>query len=301
MCTASKSKRSSAATQRGAARPRRSCASPGWPRRAGGTRARPGGRRRSSRCRARSPTPPGRAPRSRTRARACRAARRRTSRCRRSRRAGCAGCAARAAASSSRSCSASSSAANEHRQRVGDALARVVRAEERVPRVDERRAACPAFALLVAERHAAAVVHERRVVDEVAQADARRAEAEVDLLAVAAAERVLVEAARTDRARARVTYMQKPTPVITSGSSRSECSRTNAAHSSIRGFGALERERLDDRRGQRADRSVARQRRDRRDVGERRGRGEAVEPAVGHRGVGVEDHDVAGAPGAARG
>ena len=56
---------------------------------------------------------------------------------------------------------------------------------------------------LVAERDAAAVVHERRVLDEVPQPDARRAQAEVDLLAVAAPEGVLVEqAAQVERARA---------------------------------------------------------------------------------------------------
>ena len=87
------------------------------------------------------------------------------------------------------------------RQRVGDALTRVVRPEERVPRIDERRAPVPSFELRVTERHAAAVVHERGVLDEVAQPEARRAQAEVDLLAVAAAERLLVEqAAEIERA-----------------------------------------------------------------------------------------------------
>ena len=55
-------------------------------------------------------------------------------------------------------------------------------------------------------------------------------------------------------------------------------------------------------RGQRADRAEVRERRDGRDVGLGRGRlDHPVEPSGGHRGVGVEDHDVAAASRGARG
>ena len=96
--------------------------------------------------------------------------------------------------------------------------------------------------------------------------------------------------------------MQKPTPVITSGRESERVRRaTNVGALVDPRVGAVERERLDDRAGQRADRTVVRQRRHRRDVGQRGRVGEPVEPAVGDDGVGVEDHDVAGGPPKSRG
>ena len=229
-------------------------------------------------------------------------ARRRTSRCRRSRRAGCAvTCSTcgrsvvafvRARARAPRTRRASGSC---------DALARVARAEERVARVDDRRAPRPTLALPVAERDAAAVVHERGVLDEVAQPDASARAGRSRPPRRSRGRTSPRRAGRRGRARRASRTCRSPTPVITSGSSRSECSRTNAAHSSMRGFALSSANASITESRQRADRSVARERRDRRDIGERRRGREAVEPALGDRGVGVEDHDVAGARAAARG
>ena len=126
-----------------------------------------------------------------------------------------------------------------------------------------------------------------------AQADARRAQAEVDLLAVALARTCPRRGGRRGRARARVTYMQKPTPVITSGSSPSEWSRRNAAHSSIRGFAPSSANASMIAAGSVqidpwlvSGVTVA-------TSGSAAAAARLVEPALGHRGVGVEDHDVA--------
>ena len=227
MCTASKSNRSSAATS---AAPRDlvvRCASPGA--------AAPGSRNSCStrpavdvpvRVQHEARLAPGRAPRSRSSSlERVEQRARRTSRCRRSRRAGCAARAARAARPASRSCSAELE--RRERDRAADRAARsrvLRRPEERVARVDERRAAAPALALLVAERHAAAVVHERRVLDEVTQPERASPAGRSRPPRRSRGRTSPRRAGRTGRAPARVTYMQKPTPVITSGSSRSECS-----------------------------------------------------------------------------
>src|SRR5439155_16595646 len=70
-------------------------------------------------------------------------------------------------------------------QRIVGALALVRRPEERIALVEDRAAPQPALALtLLAERAATSVVHERRVLHEMPVTQPRRAQAQVDFLAV---------------------------------------------------------------------------------------------------------------------
>ena len=179
-----------------------------------------------------------------------------------------------------------------HAQRVVGPLVGVGRAEERVARVDDRRAPRPALALVLAERDAAPVVDERRVLHQVPEPRARRAQAEVDLLAVTPAEGLLVERAAEIERRARHVHAE-PDARDHLGEEVKRALEHERGALVDEWRRALEHEGVDHRLRQRADRSVARKRCDRRDIGKRRRGREPVEPAVGDRRVGVQDHHVA--------
>ncbi len=177
-------------------------------------------------------------------------------------------------------------------QGIVDPLAPVRRTEERIATVEDRRAAPPALALVVVtERAAAAVVHERRVLDEMPHAEPRGAEAEVDLLAVAATEGLLVEeTAHVERLARRVHAEPDAGDHLGAQLERvlGDEYRTFVDARCRR----VELERFDHRLGQRADRSMIGERRHRGDVGKRGRVREPIEPARGDGRVGVEDHDV---------
>ena len=165
-----------------------------------------------------------------------------------------------------------------HAQRVLRPLARVGVAEEPVARVQHRRGRCHALGALGPERAPTPVVHERRVLDEVAEPDARGAEAEVDLLAVALAERDFVEvAAQVERPAGDV--HAEPDAGDHLGAEAERVAGDEGAAAVDVGLLAVERERGDDRARQRADRAEVGERRDRGDVATCGRVGEAVQPA----------------------
>ncbi len=183
-----------------------------------------------------------------------------------------------------------------HGQRLVGLLAAVGLAEERVALVHARATprairSCP----LVGEGDAAVVVDEGRVLDEVAQPVAGGPQAEVDLLAVAAPERLLVEeAAPVERVAGDVHAEADPgddlgTHRRPSGGPRTRRTRRCEASSPSRSKASMiERGKvqIDPKlvSGVTVATSVGAGRVD-----------ETVEPALGHDGVGVEHHHVAAA------
>ena len=222
------------------------------------------------------------------------AARAGASRSRRSRRASCAARAARAAGSVSRSSSASSSAAKGTASGSSARSRAVGGAEEPVAAVQHRRGrgqpGLRGRRRTSRRRGGTRTSSPRRG----GGAHARRPQAEVDLLAVALAERLLVEPAAAARRRLARISMQNPTPVITSGrrpselgARRSSAQRRSAGRSPsrsnasmiVRGSVQMEPKFV-------SGVTVA-------TSGRPAGLDQPVEPAGGHQRVGVEDHHVA--------
>ena len=111
-----------------------------------------------------------------------------------------------------------------------------------------------AIVALVAEGDATAVVHEGRVLHEVPHPDPRGAEAEVDLLAVAAAERLLVEQTAEIERGARDVHAE-PDPGDDLGTGPDPVADQEAGALVDAGLVPFEVELVDHRSGQRADRA----------------------------------------------